>query len=80
MDVKDTLKGTFSTVKEKVSGITATINSPEAQEKVRKGLGLGLAGAVGIINALTYAATSAVVGAKNGVVDGLADSDSARRK
>lgn len=80
MDVKETMKGTFSSVKEKVSGMTAQINNPETQEKVRKGISTGLAGIVGIINAVTYAATSAVVSAKNGVVDGLADSDSNRRK
>lgn len=80
MDVKETMKGTFASVKDKVSGMTAQINNPETQEKVRKGLATGLAGLVGVINAVTYAATSAVVSAKNGVVDGLADSDAKRRE
>lgn len=72
---KSTLAGTFDSMKSGVSSAKAFISNPENQERVRKGFNTALAGVVGVLNTLAYSATAAVVATKNGVVDGLADTD-----
>jgi hypothetical protein len=79
MDAKATMQGTFDTMKTGVKKVTDAISNTENQEKVRAGASKVLAGFVGLINAVTYTATAAVVAAKNGVVDGVSDTDKTRR-
>lgn len=80
MEVKATASSIFASAKEGVGKMTATIQSPETQEKIRNGASKLLAGIVSGINLITYTGASAIVAAKNGLVDGVSETDKSTRR
>jgi hypothetical protein len=79
-ETKHTMSQAFNKMREGVKSAKGYIANPENQEKVRKGFNIALAGVCGILNTVAYSATTAVVGVKNGIVDGLADADRDSRR
>jgi hypothetical protein len=71
---------TLNKVKEGAEKIKSTVTSPETRDKAKKALATGLSFLTELAGIATYAATTAVLRAKDGVVDAVKDNQKPRAK